>query len=196
VIVPAVTPFRLAFHALGLAYNFPLLPGGRRIKQLYFWKNTASATGFVLTLFAYPLAAAGWGSGLSTGVTWATVAIGAAFFVPFELSFEVIYDLRDAPGDALAGVRSYAVVHGQAGAVRIVDGLIVVSMAALAVGYAASLIPWRLFIMITAPAIQLVVYKRAVRRGITAADCARLTWLGAGLLLVFHLWILMRLPGA
>src|SRR6266516_2150873 len=39
----------------GLAYNWRIF-GGRRIKQLYFWKNAASATGFLLTVFAYPLA--------------------------------------------------------------------------------------------------------------------------------------------
>src|SRR4051812_45297058 len=43
-VVPAITPLRLAYHALGLAYNWRLLPGKRRIKELYFWKNTASAT--------------------------------------------------------------------------------------------------------------------------------------------------------
>src|SRR5438067_3873915 len=37
---PTVTPLRLAYHALGFAYNWPVLPGRRRIKQLYFWKNT------------------------------------------------------------------------------------------------------------------------------------------------------------
>src|SRR5688500_17442704 len=41
-VAPPLAPFRLAFHALGFAYNWPLLPGRRRIKQLYFWKNTAS----------------------------------------------------------------------------------------------------------------------------------------------------------
>ena len=50
--------------------------------------------------------------------------------------------------------------------------------------------------MIAAPAIQLVVSKRAVRRGVTSADCVRLTWLGAGLLVTYHLWILAGLPGA
>ena len=51
-------------------------------------------------------------------------------------------------------------------------------------------------IMIAAPAIQIVLYKLALRRGITSADCVRLTWCGAGLLFVYHLWILAGLPGA
>ncbi|MCS6913141.1 MAG: UbiA family prenyltransferase [Myxococcales bacterium] len=194
-IVPAITPVRVAYHALGLAYNWPLWPGGRRLKQLYFWKNTASALGFVLTVFGYPLAAA-WGQPLAPGITWATVGCALGFFVLFELSYEIIYDLRDLPGDRAAGVRTYPVVHGMRGAVRIIDGLLVASSAVLLMGYGAGLVPWRLAIMMVAPALQALVYKRALRRGITSADCIRLTWLGASLLATYHLWVLLRLPGA
>ena len=187
---PSVTPLRLAFHALGFAYNWPLFPGGRRIKQLYFWKNTASATGFMLTVFGYPLAAAGHAQLGLRGI-----GAAAAFFFLFELSYEVIYDLRDAPGDAGAGVRTYPVVHGQGGALRIIDGLIVASLVALVAGYATSALPWRVFIMVVAPVLQLVMYKRAVKRGLTSADCIGLTWLGAGLLFSYHLWVAAGLPG-
>jgi 4-hydroxybenzoate polyprenyltransferase len=189
---PAVLPYRVAFHALGLAYNWPLLPGRRRIKQLYFFKNSASAAGFVLTVFCYPRAAAPL---FAPDVTWATVAASAGFFVLFELSYEVMYDLRDAPGDRLAGVRTYPVVHGERGAMRIIDGLIAASAVSLVAGYAAGVVPWRLFVMVLAPLLNLGVYKRAVRRGITAADCIRLTWLGAALLAAYHLWIAAGLPG-
>lgn len=189
-IAPAVLPFRVAYHLLGFAYNWPLFAGGRRLKQLYFWKNTASATGFLLTLFAYPVAYAGhprlglWG-----------VVISALFFFLFELSYEVIYDLRDAPGDQAAGVRTYPVVHGERGAVRIIDGLLFSSMVAIAAGYAAGVLPWRVFIMIAAPLVQLILYKRALKRGLTAGDCIALTWLGAALLVTYHVWIALGLPG-
>ena len=194
-VVPAITPFRLGYHALGLTYNWPLLPGRRRIKQLYFFKNTASAVGFMLTVFCYPLAAAGWGAGLAPGVSWATVAVTAAFFFLFELSYEVIYDLRDLPGDAAEGVRTYPVVHGERGAVRIIDALIGGSVAIIAAGYALGVVPWRVFIMVVAPVVQHVLYKRFLRRGITSADCVGITWLGAGLLLAYHLWVVAGLPG-
>jgi 4-hydroxybenzoate polyprenyltransferase len=197
-LLPRVAPLRAAYHLLGLGYNWPLFPGRRRIKQLYFWKNTASAAGFMLTVFAYPLAEA-WRGGrpvLAPDVSAATVLLAGLFFFLFELSYEVIYDLRDAPGDRLAGVRTYPVVHGERGAIRIVDGLLAGSMAVLVAGFAARAVPWRLFIMICAPLIQLGLYKRALRRGITARDCIALTWLGALLLVVYHLWILLRLPGA
>jgi 4-hydroxybenzoate polyprenyltransferase len=201
VVVPMVAPgigvLRGAFHALGFAYNWPLRPGWRRIKQLYFWKNTASAIGFMLTVFGFPLAA--WGgverAPLAPGVTPVTVVLAAVFFFAFELSYEVIYDLRDAPGDAAADVRTYPVVHGEKGAVRIIDALLGVSIVALVAGFAAHAVPWRLAVMGVAPLAQLVVYKRALRRTITSADCVQLTWLGAGLLLAYHLWIVARLPG-
>jgi 4-hydroxybenzoate polyprenyltransferase len=195
-VAPEITLLRLGAHALGVAYNWPLFPGARRIKQLYFWKNTASATGFMLTVFGYPIAFAAHHGGLAPAVHAPTILFAGLFFFTFELSYEVIYDLRDAPGDAREGVRTYPVVHGERGAVKIIDGLLAASMASLAIGYAAGVVPWRLFIMIAAPAIQLALYKRAVRRGVTSADCVRLTWLGAGLLFVYHLWILAGLPGA
>ena len=193
-VFPEITPLRAGYHALGLAYNYPFLPGKRRIKELYFWKNTASAVGFLITVLAYPLAVSG--GRFPQGITVPTILLAGLFFFTFELSYEVIYDLRDAPGDAQAGVRTYPVVHGEKGAVRIIDGLLAGSAVLLLAGYASSIVPWRLFIMIAAPLIQLVVYKRALRRGITSATCIGLTWLGAGLLFTYHLWIHFRLPGA
>lgn len=197
-VVPEVTLLRTAFHALGFAYNWPIFPGRRRIKQLYFWKNTASAMGFMLTVFGYPLSRAGWGldpTRLAPGISLATIACSAGFFMLFELSYEVIYDLRDAKGDALADVRTYPVVHGERGAVRIIDGLIGSSLAFLVVGYAAGAVPWRIFVMLLAPALQIALYKRWLRRGITSKDCVRLTWLGAALLTGYHLWVVTGLPG-
>ena len=194
-VAPAITPLRLAYHGLGLAYNWPL--AGRRIKQLYFWKNTASATGFMLTVFGYPLVdMVARGGSLAQGITAWTVLLSGIFFFLFELSYEVIYDLRDADGDSLARVRSYPVVHGVRGAVRIIDGLIALSSAVLLLGYLAGPIPWRMLIMIFAPLMQLVIYKRALRRGITTGDCIGITWLGAAMLLTYHLWVVFDLPGA
>ena len=195
---PAITVLRVAFHSLGLAYNWPLLPGRKRIKQLYFWKNTASATGFLLTVFGFPLAGVGWGldaQKLAPGISLVAIAFTIGFFLLFELSYEVIYDLRDAPGDAAAAVRSYPVVHGTAGAVRIIDGLLAGSLGCLLFGYFGDALPWRIFIMFAAPLIQLVLYKRWLRRGIRADDCIKLTWLGAALLATYHLWIVAGLPG-
>ncbi len=198
VLHPALAALRAAYHLLGFAYNWPILPGRRRIKQLYFWKNTASAAGFVLTCFLYPLSLIGWGADpalLAPGITLTTIIVTAIFFSLFELSYEVIYDLRDEPGDRAAGVRTYAVVHGVKGASRIIDGLILTSVAVLVSGYATGVVPWRIVVMVLAPVMNLVAYRRFLARGITSADCIRLTWVGAGLLLAYHLWVVAGLPG-
>lgn len=194
--LPAITPWRVAAHALGLAYNFPLL--GVRLKQVWFWKNTASALGFLATLFAYPLATAhaAGGAALAPGITPITVAVAMAFFFLLELSYEVIYDLRDVPGDRAAGVRSYPVVHGPRVAGHIVRGLLLGSMAVLLAAWVGGLAPWRLFIMVAAAALQYAFFARIEARGITEADCVGLTWTGAGLLATYHAWWHLGLPGS
>jgi 4-hydroxybenzoate polyprenyltransferase len=194
VLLPALLPWRLAYHALGLAYNWPLLPGKRRIKQLYLIKNAASTTGFVLTCFAYPIAV---NPHLLPDVTPLTVALVAAFFFLFELSYEIIYDLRDHDGDAAAGLPTFPVVHGVEGATRIIDGLLLASMLIVFGGWAAGAVPWRAAVMGLAPLMQLGLYKGMLRTGgVTSAHCIGLTWLGAGLLAAYHAWELLGLPGA
>ena len=191
--MPQITVLRVAFHSLALIYNWPLLPGGVRIKQLYFLKNAASATGFMLTCFAYPLAAAH--GALSGGVGVKAIVTTGVFFFLFELSYEVIYDLRDAPGDRESSVSTYPVVHGQRGAIRIIDGLCIASAATLILGFALRLIPWRIAVMVIAPIMQAFAYKRWIARGVSSEDCVHLTWLGAGLLVAYHFWIALGLPG-
>lgn len=191
-LAPALTPWRLACHAIGFPYNFHLLPGKRRFKELYGLKNLASGVIFLITCFGYPLALAD--GALLPDVTWAGVAWVAGFFLLFELSYEVIYDLRDAPGDALAGVQTFPVVHGQAGAARIIDGLLFASSALLLSGYLLGSVPWRLVVMIVAPGLQLFLYRRALARGISSRDCVGLTWLGALLLALYHGWVAVGLP--
>jgi len=195
---PILTWPRIGFHLLGAMYNWPLLPGKRRLKQLYFWKNTASALGFLITVFGYPLASI-WPFdpfGLLPGdITWQAVGWVMLFFFLFEVSYEVIYDIRDVNGDAAGGIRTYAVVHGVRGAVRIIDALIVLSMAILAFGFLVNMLPWRITIMAAAPLIQLVFYKRALRRGISAKDCIVITWIGVALLVIYNLWVAAELPG-
>ncbi|NNK86104.1 MAG: UbiA family prenyltransferase, partial [Desulfobacterales bacterium] len=123
------------------------------------------------------------------------VMFSAIFFYLFEISYEVIYDLRDVKGDAVAGIRTYPVVHGISKAIHIVDGLIFTSIAVLSMGYLLTLVPWRIFVMGAAPFLQLVFYKNAMRRGITAKDCIRITWMGVTMLVIYHLWVVAGLPG-
>ena len=119
----------------------------------------------------------------------------AVFFYLFEISYEVIYDLRDVKGDAVAGIQTYPVVHGIPKAIHIIDGLIFISIAVLTMGYLLTFVPWRIFVMAAAPFLQLVFYKNAMRRGITAKDCIQITWMGVAMLVAYHLWVVAGLPG-
>lgn len=189
---PVLLPFRFAFHALGFAYNWPLLPGRRRIKQLAFWKNTASATGFLLTVFCYPVAT----FPLRADVTTATVASAALFFFLFELSYEVLYDLRDVEGDRLADVRTWPVLLGASRGFLVAQGQMVAAFLVVAASAAVGILPWRVTVMGAAPLLQLAVSRHMVKRGITTADCIVITWLGVALLGTYHVWELLGLPGA
>jgi len=192
----SMQPLRVVFHLIGLAYNYRILPGRRRFKETYFFKNTMSGVLFMLSVFAYPLALMEGSRGFAPDVTWTTVIALAVFFFPFEISYEVLYDLRDAEGDRACGIPTYPAVHGERAAVRIVDALVALASVALVGGWLAGLVPWRGACMVVAPMIQLAVYKHAHHtRRVEAKDCIRLTWIGAGLLLAYQLWILLRLPG-
>jgi 4-hydroxybenzoate polyprenyltransferase len=189
----AMQPLRVVFHLIGLAYNYKILPGKRRFKETYFFKNTMSGVLFILSVFAYPIALM---PAFSPGIGWPTVIALAVFFFLFEISYEVLYDLRDAEGDRKFGIPTYPAVHGEKTAVRIVDALIAGAILALVGAYAAGIVPWKGVVMVIAPVIQLAVYKHAHKtRRVEAKDCIRLTWIGAGLLFGYQIWILLRLPG-
>ena len=65
----------------------------------------------------------------------------------------------------------------------------------LVVGYLVDQIPWRIFVMVIAPLLQLALFRHALQREITTAFCTGLTWLGAALLLGYNLWVVLGLPG-
>lgn len=194
---PALTPLRVAVQVIGLAYNYRLVPtpkGMRRFKEIYFFKNFMSAVLFVLTCFAYPLAAAGWPS----GVPFTTVATLVLFFVPFELTYEILYDLRDLEGDRAEGIPTFPVVHGPEVARRIIDGLLVLAAAVLVAGFALRTVGARELLMLFAPLAQVFFYRPRLRRGLSTHDCVVLTHLGTAMLLLFlagtEVWLRAGLP--
>jgi 4-hydroxybenzoate polyprenyltransferase len=189
-VMPALTPWRLGYHLLGAAYNWPLLPGRRRLKALYFWKNSASAAGFLLTVFGYPLAAAG------QRVEPALLLTAAAFFFLFELSYEVLYDLRDVEGDRAVGARTYPAVHGPRAGRLIAEGLLATSALMMLVASLLGVVPWKVTVLGGGPLTQWAYLRWVARREVTKADCIRLTWLGAALLAIYLVWGASGLPGA
>ncbi|MCC6159546.1 MAG: UbiA family prenyltransferase [Deltaproteobacteria bacterium] len=191
--MPALIWPRLAYHLLGLVYNFPILRRrGRRfrLKEVYFFKNTASCVGFLLTLFAYPLSSLA----LRDGVGVAYIGLIAGFLAALEVGFEIIYDLRDLDGDRRAGIATYPVVHGETVASRIVIVLNLVSAACILVGACTRLFDLQEFVLIAAPALQLALFVRGRRRGFTQADVVAITWTFAAMNFIWVFWVIVGLP--
>ena len=196
---PQLTWLRIAVQLIGLGYSIALVPtprGFKRFKDLYFLKNFMSAVLFVLTCFAYPLAMAGWETIMPGG--YAAIAMLVLFFVPFELTYEILYDMRDLEGDKLAGVPTYPVAHGLHRSRQIIDALLAASASVLVAGVLTGVLGLREGLMLAAPAIQLAFYRPRYRRGMTRADCIWLMHLGTGLLLFYvvgnTLWLRAGLP--
>ncbi|HVV84473.1 MAG TPA: UbiA family prenyltransferase [Kofleriaceae bacterium] len=184
---PSLTPWRVAVQVIGLAYNYRLVPtprGWSRFKEIYFFKNFGSSVLFVLTCFVYPLAIAA-DTGVARVMDAMAIAALVLFFVPFELTYEILYDLRDLEGDRAEGVPTYPVVHGVRRARQIIDGLLAGASAMLVAGVVAGRLGLRELLMLVAPAVQLVLYRRWWKRGLTPRDCIVLTHVGTAQLVLF-----------
>lgn len=188
---PQLTPWRLAFQAIGIAYNYKVIPtrqGLTRFKETYFWKNSSSAVLFLISTLAYPVLLAG------APVEMVKVAWLAAFFFPLELTYEVIYDLRDLDGDRAGNVPTYPVVHGLGTAHSIVEGLLALSAVLLVAGYASGALGFRELLMLAGVAQQALFFELRVKRKVTQADCIFLTYLGAAQVASYLVWIGLGLP--
>lgn len=193
--IPGITWPRVIVATIGLFYNYRWVPtpkGRTRFKEMYFFKNTMSAVIFVWTCVLYPWAAT------DGPKSWTLALILVAFFVPFELTYEIMYDFRDQEGDRAEGVPTYPVVHGEKASRAIVWGLLVGSLVVLAVGFLLSLIGVRELLMVAAPIVQGLAFRAMVARGITHRDCVRITHLGSALLLLYlvgtAVWMRAGLP--
>jgi len=181
---PHLTPWRILVQAIGLAYNYRLLPtprGRSRFKELYFFKNFASAALFILTCFVYPFIVTRSVRVLSD----AAVLTLAAFFLLFEHTYEILYDFRDLEGDRAEGIPTYPVMHGPGAARQLLAGLLWLAAAVLVGGLLTGVLGVREGLMLAAPAVQWLLYRRRLAVGLTSADCIRITHLGTGLLVLF-----------
>jgi 4-hydroxybenzoate polyprenyltransferase len=197
VIWPALTPYRVAVQLIGLGYNYDIVPtpkGFSRFKEIYFFKNFGSSVLFVLTCFCYPLAK----DPSARIMGFPAIVCLALFFVPFELTYEILYDLRDLEGDRAEGIPTYPVVHGPLTARRIIDGLLVFSALVLLAGVLGRVLGAREALMLAAPLLQVVFYRPRFRRGLTPRDCIWLTHLGTAQLILYlvgtWLWLEAGLP--
>lgn len=171
-------------QAIGVGYNYRLVPtprGLRRFKELYFFKNFMSACLFVITCIVYPLALANFKMVLPLGALPCFIV----FFLAFEITYEILYDLRDVKGDRDEHIPTYPVIHGELTARRIIDALLVVSVAPMLLAFALRWIGVRELLMVAAPVIQFLFYRPRYNRGLTPRDCIQITHLGSGLLIFY-----------
>lgn len=194
---PALWPWRIAVQVVGLAYSYRLVPtptGRKRLKEFYLIKNTGSAALFVVTCIMYPWQATGVPAIFPTS----GIIVLALFFPLYELSYEIIYDLRDLPGDRAEGIPTFPVAHGQTVSVQIIHGLLAAAVVTLLVGFGLGAVGARELLMLVAPAVQWFLLRRWLQRGITHNDCINITHLGSALLLVFlvgtYVWLQAGLP--
>jgi 4-hydroxybenzoate polyprenyltransferase len=191
VVAPGLTPWRVAFAFIGLAYNYKLIPwpgGFTRFKEMYFLKNFSSAVLFLISTIAYPMVLGG------AHPTLAWLAVIVAFYLPLEITYEIIYDLRDVKGDAALHVPTFPVVHGVPVSHRLIEGLIALSALALVVGGVTRVLGLKELALIGGPIQQAWYFRTRIRHEATAPRCIFLTYLGAAQIASYHLWILAGLP--
>ena len=190
-VAPRLTPWRLLFEAIGLAYNYRVIPslsGLTRFKETYLVKNTSSAALFLISCLAYPAALAG------SPLPWARLLWLAAFFFPLELTYEIIYDLRDVEGDRAERVPTFPVEHGLATSHRIIESLLLISAAALVAGYLSGSLRFRELVLIFGVVQQALFFELRIKRRVTQLDCIFLTYIGAAQVLSYNVWVWSGLP--
>ncbi len=198
-VLPQIWPFRLVFTVIGLGYNYKFVPaivkgrlGLSRLKEMYFFKNFGSSMLFTLSVFLYPL----FGLELERSYPMSALLLSIAFFIPLELTYEIIYDLRDVLGDRALGVPTYPVVHGEARARQIIWGLILGSSIPLIVGALTGLLRLREWVVIAGcvqQALVVLVFLREGRRP-SPRDCVLITLIGAAQLFSYCAWVRLGLP--
>ena len=186
---PLGTPLlvlRVAFHLGGFAYSFPTV--GPRIKEVLVVKNVFSGLLFLLSVFGYPLALG------ETAPPLPEVIALCAFFLPLEITYELIYDLRDLAGDAASGIVTVPVRWGERRTRALVELLLALSAAALLAGFFLGALRWRELVMIAAPAQQALVLRLWIPHAVGKREAVGITWLGAAQLASYLGWVALGLP--
>lgn len=194
VLYPALTPWRCVFHVIGLAYNYKLIPwpgGLTRFKEMYGLKNTSSAALFVISDLVLPLVHSGQAADPLT-VQRALMLLW--FFFPLELTYEILFDLRDVDGDRRERVPTFPAVHGAARAWRICAALLALSAVAPLVAYLVGVFRIRDAVLALGVVQQALLLRWAWRNGPTGARVVNVTWMGAAQLASYVVWVVAGLP--
>lgn len=187
---------RLGGHMLGAVYNFRLIPWRGdwvRLKSIYVVKNVASCGGFLTTLFLYPLAS----FPLADGVDSVMVLDLLGFFIPLEICFEIVYDIRDLAGDKASGIDTIPVRHGVAKAVHVCFGLDFTAFLIIFGFGAVGAVPWWgfAFPFLVGIMIHVACILCIRNRGFLVPDVVLLNWgFAAAQLLHLALLTFTKLP--
>jgi len=180
---------RVVGHLLGFVYNFRVIPWVSlygcslyRLKDTYHLKNLASCTGFLITLFLYPIVANG---GLPEETRPSTIFALMAFFAPLEICFEIMFDIRDVEGDRIAKCNSYPVVDGLRWSKRLILVLEFLSLLSLAFGFATNVLQFRHVVLGLGPVIQFAGLQLMERYGYTEENIVKITWTYCALQLIY-----------
>lgn len=194
---PELTFWRISTQIVGFLYSFKIIPTSSRrvrLKDFYFFKNFLSASGFLFTCFGYTLANCGY----APLIGWPAVITLILFFVPYELTFEIFYDLRDVQGDTEQGVKTYPVVHGKKISEKIINYLLAGSVMVMTIGFLAGTVGVREFLMIGGPINQFFILRPKIRQGPTTSDCIWVTNLGSFFIGIYligaAIWLRLNLP--
>jgi 4-hydroxybenzoate polyprenyltransferase len=187
---------RVGFQLVGVGYNFRVIPlevrgrAGTRFKDLYAAKNGVAGALFVLSVILYPVV--GRRGALLVPPVYILLMVGFFFF--FEMSFEVIYDLKDIAGDQAEGIPTFPAVHGAKAGVAVAAGFALAGAGFISGGYLAGVFGFREIIILLAPGLQLLVLPIYRRRGFRARDTVWITHLGSLQLAVYNLYVWLGLP--
>jgi len=190
---------RMFGHTLGVVYNFRLIPVFKiqpfrfewaRMKEVYFLKNIFSMFGFITTLFLYPLAVYDLHPSTSMNQVYALMT----WFGLLEVSFEVIYDIRDYKGDLKAGIPTYPVIHGLAFAKTLVIFLDAASFTFMTACLGSGLLTYEHGVLNFGVVIHVGCFLYFCRAGFSQTHVVLLTWIYAFLQILHTSLILVFGP--
>eukprot|EP00493_Phyllostaurus_siculus_P025207 UN25551 len=147
-------------------------------------------TGFLITLFGYPIAV----YGLHDSVLPIQVACLMLWFGLLELSFEIIYDIRDYPGDLKENIPTYAVVGGPWYAKRLVVLLDCFTFIFLFFGYAMGYVPYEHVVMNIGVVLKLLYFVYLTNTGFTEKGVVFLTWFYVFLQILYMILVIIIGP--
>jgi 4-hydroxybenzoate polyprenyltransferase len=141
--------------AVGYFYNSPLLPSQPylRLKNMFIIKNVSSGAGWSAGLLVFPMLR----SHAQPDERFFTAFV---YMFAMVMTYEIIWDMRDAAGDAQAGIRTLPVVLGM-GSSRVYATLLQFACLGIIISGLAnsSLTPvWSLYLLPSIMLLTLIIF--------------------------------------